>query len=341
MKSLFSRVFLAYWLSLLFAAGLSALVTTRDFPLLTRPERYVLIALAVLISAVAAWWVARSLGLPLRSLQSVMRRFAAGHLAARPDDTLLQRADELGAVSRAFDDMAERLSSLLSSQQHLLRELSHEMRAPLARLRVAIDLIDQTGQPRSRHIERVAQEADRLERLADGVLTYARMEQESRLRRCEPVDLADLAQLALHDVCFERQLPESAFNLDAPDPVPAQGDPALLRIAIENLLRNAAIHGATAQAIQVSVRQREARAVLEVRDHGPGVDDADLPQLFRPFSRLPRAPSTLGEKPGNGLGLAIVARVAKLHAGSARARNAEGGGLAVTLVLPVQQATIP
>jgi signal transduction histidine kinase len=303
----------------------------------SQPERYLLIALAVLISAAAAYWVARTVGEPIRSLQTVTQRLAAGQLAARPDDALLHRGDELGALSRAFDDMAERMSTLLSSRQHLLRELSHEMRAPLARLRVAVDLIDQADHPHSRNLARVEQEADRLERLADGVLTYARMEQETGLRRSEGVDFVALAALAAHDICFELKLPDEAFVIDAPATLTLQGDPALLQIAIENLLRNAATHGGTVPAVQVSVQESLDFARLVVRDHGMGVDPQDLSRLFKPFSRLPRPHGTGTTPPGNGLGLAIVAQVAKLHGGLVHAGNARGGGLEVTFELPVKR----
>lgn len=427
MKSLFTRVFLAYWLSLLFAAGLSALVTTRNFtgptppdnarlareaqkhlnqggvtelrrwaarlnagqdlpvvhvfddaghdigggpgpvPMLiaagpgpmearianeagqtftviagprgrfespfSRPERYLLIALAVIISAAGALWVAHSIGTPIRSLQSLTQRLAAGNLSLRPDVTLMQRADELGSLSRAFDNMAERMSTLVTGHQHLLRELSHEMRAPLARLRVALDLLDQQQTPQPRLLARASQEADRLEQLANGVLSYARMEQETGLRRREPVDVAALVGIAVHDVLFEMQLPESACEIDAGCGASVPGDAVLLQIAIENVLRNAVRYGGTSPAVQITVRNERERVVVQVRDHGPGVDAIDLPRLFKPFSRLhpPASQST----PGNGLGLAIVAQVMKLHGGHAHARNAHGGGLLVTLEIPL------
>lgn len=298
-------------------------------------ERAALILLAVLVSASAAFWVARSIGRPLRSLQIVSQRLASGSLAARPDPGLLHRRDEIGALSRDFDNMAERLSSLLASRQHLLRELSHEMRAPLARLRVALDLMDLKGGAPDRHLLRVSQEADRLEKLANGVLTYARMEQESQLQRIEPIDLQQLAADAVVDICYELQLQPAAFALASSGDAMLEGDSALLRNAVENLLRNAATHGGTHPPVQLQIETAADRICLLVRDHGAGVNDSDLPRLFKPFSRLPPpARASAPPPPGNGLGLAIVAQVAKLHHGSVAAHNAAAGGLIIRLELP-------
>jgi signal transduction histidine kinase len=298
-------------------------------------ERGLLIVLALLSTAAMAWSVAHSIGRPLRGLQSVSRRLAGGDLGARPDAAILDRKDEIGLLGRDFDEMAYRLSVLLKSREYLLRELSHEMRAPLARLRVALDLMDLDAGAHGRHLERISREADRLERLANGVLNFARIEQDARLRHVEPVDLVALSMQAITDVSFELKIPAHTYSLRAAGDATVRGDPPMLRVAIENLLRNAAVYAGVDRSIDVQLLGVDDRVRFIVRDHGPGVASADLPKLFQPFTHLDRAAQlSSGEHTGTGLGLAIVAQIAKLHEGSAKAENAEGGGLRVTIDLP-------
>jgi signal transduction histidine kinase len=298
-------------------------------------ERWLLIALALLSTAAMAWSVARSIDRPLRSLQSVSRRLAAGDLGARPDGAILDRKDEIGSLGRDFDEMAYRLSVLLQSREYLLRELSHEMRAPLARLRVALDLMDLDVGAHGRHLERISREAGRLERLANGVLNFARIEQDARLRHVESVDLVALSMQAINDICFELKIPAHTYSLRAEGDVTVRGDPPMLRVAAENLLRNAAVYAGVEHLIDVQLCRAGNRVCFIVRDHGPGVAPTDMPKLFQPFTHLDRAAQlSSGEHTGTGLGLAIVAQIAKLHEGSAKAENAEGGGLRVTIELP-------
>jgi signal transduction histidine kinase len=296
-------------------------------------ERWMLVLLALVTTALAAYLVARSIGTPLQQLQLVSARLADGELSARPEGSMLRRSDEIGALGRGFDTMADRLAMLLNLHKHLLRELSHEMRSPLARMRVALDLIEVDPALAQASLARIAAEADRLESLASSVLGYARLEQETRLRRTQSVDLVVVAANAISDVRFELRLPPEAFVLSAPPVLAVEGDALLLQQAVENLLRNAASHGRSARPVAVSI-QAEPEVRLRVCDHGSGVVPADVGRLFMPFTRLGNLESDAGSATGNGLGLAIVAQIAKLHGGSVRAENATEGGLSVELILP-------
>ncbi len=283
--------------------------------------RMTMLLLALLVSALAAWLIARALSRPVRGLQDATRALAGGELDTRLTGPIVERRDELGQLARDFNDMAARLEAAQRSQRELLRNVSHELRSPLARLRVALGLAerDAGGHP---SLARIEKEADRLDWLIGEILQFARA--DAGAPRLEVFDLAELLGELVRDTRYEcGDRPRIECNADQSVPVRAQRE--ALSSAIENILRNAAHHARSRVDVGLT---REARGLLlSVADDGGGVPEDELGLLFEPFYR--------GDKVGTaGLGLAIARRVTELHDGEISARNRPGGGLEVRLRLP-------
>jgi two-component system sensor histidine kinase CpxA len=269
----------------------------------------------------------------MRALGAATRDLAGGNLDARVAAQVSARADELGTLARDFDAMAARLRDLMRGREQLLRDVSHELRSPLARMRVAVGLARQPGSDAGRELVRLESEIERLDRLIGQVLHLARLDAAVRTELTDSVDLVELIDGIARDAAFEAQ-PRSvtvAWQPPAAAP-PVRGNPAWLASAIENVVRNAVRYTAAGSAVELAVAHDAERVHIVVRDHGPGVPASELTHIFEPFHRV--AESRTRETGGDGIGLAITARVLAAHGGSARAENAPGGGLRVTLSLP-------
>ncbi len=236
------------------------------------------------------------------------------------------RRDELGLLARDFNRMGERLQTQIQSQRQLLRDVSHELRSPLARLRVATALAERaTPEERETIWPRLTRECDRLEALIGEILALARLDAEpGTARDC------DLHQLT-EQLRQQATLAHPALRIDnrIPPGLTLRGWPDMLERALDNLLRNAARFTPTDQPIEVHMQESADRLQLSVRDHGPGAPDEDLARLGTPFFR--------GSKPtgaGHGLGLAIARRAAERHGGQLRLSNHPEGGFVATLDLP-------
>jgi two-component system sensor histidine kinase CpxA len=215
--------------------------------------------------------------------------------------------------------------------------VSHELRSPLARIRMALALAqrraDQAAQPDLARIER---EAEKLDELVGNVMTLSRLRTATAPRR-DVVKLGSLVSEVVDDARFER--PEAKLDYAPTGDVQVLGDPAGLKSAVENVVRNALIYSDPKQPIEVRVENGGGEAVVRVLDHGPGVAPEDLARIFEPFFRADK--SRDHAHGGQGIGLAITARVMELHAGSVEARNREGGGLEVILKLPLRERPEP
>jgi two-component system sensor histidine kinase CpxA len=273
---------------------------------------------------------------PVERLQSSARSLAAGNLDARVGEEFSSRRDELGVLARDFDVMAEHVRNLIASKEDLLRGMSHELRSPLARLRVALGLARRPGEDLSRQLDRIELEAERLDTLIGQML------QLSQLRAAEPAHLREEVELTtlLTEVVEDARLEANAQNKEvawAPNmSVTVEGDQRLLRSAIENVLRNAVRFTASGTAVRAQLQHEDSRARLLIEDEGPGVPDPELARIFEPFYRV--AESRDRDSGGTGLGLAITARIVALHGGKVTARNGAGGGLHVEIALPARTA---
>ncbi|MGE3275927.1 MAG: sensor histidine kinase [Vicinamibacterales bacterium] len=288
--------------------------------------------LAILISGLACFILARYLAAPLRHVRDTSRRLAAGDLEARVGPSAGRRNDEVGEVVRDFDMMAGRLQALVHAQSQLLSDMSHELRSPLARLNVALELARRKAAPAAQpDLDRIVLEADRMNDLIGRILALARA--ESGAGRSETdVDLAGVLRHVTDDARYEAERQHKSVTLEAERLPPVPGDPELLASAIDNVVRNAVRYTREGTTVEVGARPDAGDVVVEVRDHGPGVAPGELERIFTPFHRS--EPARNRATGGVGLGLAIARRAIDLHHGTIAAANAGNGGLVVTIRLP-------
>jgi two-component system, OmpR family, sensor kinase len=301
--------------------------------LLFAPDvRVVLIIAALLLSGLVCWSLARYLSKPVERLQSGARSLAAGNMEARVGQEFSRRRDELGVLARDFDTMADHVRNLIASKENLLRAMSHELRSPLARLRVACDLARRPGADVSRQLDRIELEAERLDTLIGQILQLSHLRAVPTLPR-EPLDLTSLMNEIIEDARLEAGAAEKTVNWSSPgQAMIVDGDHGLLRSAIENVLRNAVRFTKPASAVTVRADRAGPEVSIVIDDRGPGVPEADLQRIFEPFYRV--AESRDRDSGGTGLGLAITARIVSLYGGNVRARNTPEGGLRVEIGLP-------
>ena len=296
--------------------------------------------IALVVSAVVCFFLARYLVSPVDQLRRATRQIASGDLDVRVSTKLKGRNDELGLLASDLDTMSERVRNLLELKQQLLRDVSHELRSPLARLQLALSLArrqENTGV--ERQLARIACEADRLEELIARTLTLARLERPMQGLESVPLDIAELLTNIVSDVGIEAEARGSTVALETERPLPVTGDPELLRSAMENVIRNAVRYGPPGSKVGIESRRTGTQIEVMVRDSGPGVPEKDLELIFEPFYRVDAARNrAVG---GDGLGLAIAARAVGIHGGRIRARNLDKGGLVVQLSLPVLQEPAP
>jgi two-component system, OmpR family, sensor kinase len=297
----------------------------------TSNVRVVLFAFALGISGFVCWWLARYVSKPVERLQSSARSLAAGNLDSRVGEEFSRRKDELGVLARDFDTMADHVRELIASKESLLRAMSHELRSPLARLRVALSLA-RRGSDVGRQYDRIELEAERLD------VIIGQMLQLSHLRAVEPnlprvpVDLTTLLTEVVEDARIEATAANKLVDWSPTVSVEIEGDHDLMRSAIENVLRNAVRFTKEGTPVEVAMTREGGDTRIIIEDHGPGVPENELAKIFEPFHRV--AESRDRDSGGTGLGLAITARIVNLYGGEVVARNRDGGGLSVEIKLP-------
>jgi two-component system sensor histidine kinase CpxA len=283
----------------------------------------------VLFSAIAllSWVLAFQFASPLNKLAAAVRRFGAGDLGARVRST---RRDEFGELARAFDQMADRIQTLVTAERRLLQDISHELRSPLARLSLAAELA-RTSPDRESAAARVNKEVRRLTDLVEILLEVTRAEGDASERSRDDVALGALIREIVEDCGMEAGVRGCRLVLKGAGQSHLCGDRELLRRAIENIVRNAIRHAPEGSAIDITLNGSPSNASLAIRDYGPGVPTEALSSIFKPFFRLDHARDSASG--GVGLGLAIAQRAIELHAGRVWAENA-GPGLRVCVTLP-------
>lgn len=292
--------------------------------------------LVFLTAGLVCYGLARYVVRPVTKLRSATRRLADGDLSSRVSAELGSRRDEFGELGRDFDLMADRIEALVRSHQGLMRDVSHELRSPLARMQVALELARaQSGPAAAASLDRIALESERLNVLIDRLLTLARNE-SGEVNSTRAVNLTELVQGVCADAEFEAKPGGAILNCTAEPDCIINGDPDLLRSAVENVVRNAMRYSPAGARVDVELSRfsavNESDCRIVVRDHGPGVPQDRLTDIFAPFVRVEadRGRST----GGIGLGLSITERAVKLHRGTITAHNAPDGGLVVEISLP-------
>lgn len=291
---------------------------------------------AALISALVSFFLARSLTAPLEGLRLATRKIAAGDMDTRVRQSIPQRHDEFSQLATDFDLMAERLQTMQQANRRLLRDVSHELRSPLARLSVAVELARKKGADNIRsELDRIELEGERLESLVNDVLGLLRETSEHSPKRDEDLDLTELLNELVEVVNYEVAEGKPGILWRPEQPVIYHGDRELLWRTMENLLRNALRHTDPEQGVELSLwtdgRGRELNMV--VRDHGAGVPEEELEKIFQPFYRVQESRDR--SSGGHGIGLAIAAAAVARHGGQIHASNAVGGGLSVRVSLPM------
>ena len=288
------------------------------------PEHIFVLAAGVLL----CYWLALYLTSPVRKLEKAVERFGRGDLSARVGSN---RRDELGQLARTFDRMAGRIETLLTAERRLLLDISHELRSPLARLGVAVELA-RSGDDLNSALNRIQKESDRLNALVGQLLQVTRAEGDPSSLRHAPLRLDELVQQLVDDSSIEAAAHGCELKYEKREPVTVAGDPELLRRAVENVIRNAIRYAPRETAVEVSLARNNGKAVVGVRDQGSGVPEEALPRLFDAFYRAEGDRDRASG--GIGLGLSIALRAIELHKGSIRAKNAQPG-LEVEMELPV------
>ncbi|TGG93239.1 HAMP domain-containing protein [Natronospirillum operosum] len=295
-------------------------------------ERLTWTLLALLVSGMLSLWLANSLSRPLRLLRTTSRSLASGKLESRVPAVVSRRADDIGQLGQDFDHMAERLQSLIEAQQKLLSNISHELRSPLTRLQIALGIARQRVEDDSAapQLDRIEREAQRLEAMIAQLLQLSRLENRLQHMDMQPIDLGKMLRTIADDANFEARAQNREVTLKSALPVRVIGDQMLLNSAIENVVRNAVKYTPEESEVVIDTAQQGEWVIIQVEDAGTGVPAQDLPHLFEPFFR-----ATNTQQGGSGLGLSITRQAVEAHNGTVRAENVEGGGLRITLTLPI------
>ena len=302
---------------------------------LSRPRVFVLpLLVTALLSGLLCYWLARYLLQPVNRLRQATRGIAAGDFSQRVAPGLGARRDEIADLARDFDHMSGHVEQLMASQIQLLGDISHELRSPLARLVVALELAQQKqGGESSAEFERIALEVDRMNELIGQVLAITRMESGAGGIALETVELSELLENLVENCNFEIGPDDKRVEITESEQAMVECNPALLTSALENVIRNAADYTEPGTAVEVVMQTSNDGLLIKIRDHGPGVPESMLGRIFDPFVRVGQARDR--GSGGYGLGLAIARRSIELHGGEISAANHPDGGLQTTIRLPV------
>jgi len=290
---------------------------------------------ALLVSGLICSLLTRYFTAPILRLREMSQKLADGDLSVRAGSGLAQRRDEIGDLVRDFNAMASRIEELVSRQRQLTSDISHELRSPLARLNVALDL----GRERKGNdpaFEQMEEDIRLLDEMIGRLLTIAKLDTSAPQVPMMDLDLADVLSQVAHHAEFESKEPNGAIRLTSAEGCIVWGNAELLHSAIENVIRNAIRYTESGTVVEVRLERDTsssgANICLVVRDYGPGVPESELKNIFQPFYRLTDARDR--QSGGTGLGLAIADRVVRIHGGTIRAENAAPRGLSIEIFLP-------
>jgi two-component system sensor histidine kinase CpxA len=290
-----------------------------------------------LLVALFCLLLARHITRPILLLEEAATSMAGGDLSVRTLPALRGRTDELASMAAAFDGMAERIDMLLRTQRQMLADISHELRSPLTRIGVSLELL-RRGE--TDVLEPMQADLDRLNIMIGQVLELTRFELQETSIASREVDLKGLLEDVVESANYEGRSTAKTVHLTAPAGLcKVMGEAAALRSCVENIVRNALQHSPPGGLIEIMLQQAaSAQITLRVDDSGPGVPEDSLGKLFTPFFRVPG--SSESHPHGSGLGLSISARVVARHGGTIAAANRSPHGLSVILTLPSAPARV-
>lgn len=297
----------------------------------------------LLMVTVFCFWLAHHIVAPIQGIQSAARRVAAGDLTVRAPVEISERHDELAALAADFDVMVERMGAFVRSHKDLLSTVSHELRSPLTRLIMSLALLRKQSPDSEELLQRMEHDVERVDTLMGQLLTFARLETGLSSAGRDSVNLSQLVEEVVADGDFEARSSGKSVRLQAEeDVVIERADQQALRSACENIVRNAIRFTAPGSEVKVILRTEKlgssSQAILSVRDHGPGVPEELLQQIFEPFFRAKAPKGDPRANNGTGLGLAIALEAIRQHRGTIIASNANPVGLEVKITLPSRAA---
>ncbi len=292
------------------------------------PLPWIIAALLIVLFSLLWWWpMVRHITRPLRAMNRATEEIAQGCLKVKLDE---KRIDEIGCLGRSINHMAMRLDGFITGQKRFLSDVAHELCAPLARLRMGLAVMEKSIDVRQREdFADVEEEADKIAELVDEILAFSRAELRPEAVVLTSISVAEIVKRIL----VREKWPEDRFKFSLEPDLMIKANTELLFRALVNLLRNALRYSGSGGVVEISSSRCGAEVVLEVRDYGPGVPEAELKRIFEPFYRL--EPDRNRRFGGSGLGLAIVKTCIEACQGKVRARNLMPSGLNVTIELPV------
>ncbi len=289
----------------------------------------------ILTAGLFCYGLARYLTSPIGKLRRATQKFADGDLQTRVASEIGNRRDEVAKLAEDFDEMAERIESLVTAEKRLTQDISHELRSPLARLNVALELARAKANPETHSLlQRIETESFRLNEMISRLLTLSKLETDSENFEKREINLTKLFEQIVADADFEANANGKSVSILQKAETKVFGNESLLRSAIENVLRNAVRYTKDETSVEVSLEKKNKNAVITVRDFGAGVPEAELEKLFRPFYRVQAARDR--KSGGIGLGLAIAERAVHAHNGTIKAENLKNG-LLVKISLPLKE----
>ncbi|MBX2857230.1 MAG: HAMP domain-containing protein [Cellvibrionaceae bacterium] len=294
----------------------------------------VMIGFAFLGSGAVAVLLARYITSPIKQLYLATERIAAGDFQSHVADSVGRRKDEIAALARRFDFMAKELDSATKNQQNLLRDVSHELRSPLARMQLIADMLKHSSDEGRGELQgRLSKELNELESLIDEVMTLTRFETEAVALSLEKTDIIAVLAPLIDDASFEADaLNKSVLYVHHQAPLLVNLAATYFCRAVENLIRNAIRHTPENSEVRVELKAVKQQLVIVVSDCGEGVDQSELSKIFSPFYRSSTARARYK---GAGIGLALAERIVKSHNGEISAKNKPSGGLEVSISLPL------
>jgi len=311
------------------------LIQLKRFQQFPGPDQstWILRILAVIVTGgLVCYGLARYLTSPIVKLQRATKHLASGELQTRVGEKMSKGGDELSQLARDFNEMAERIESLVTSEKRLTQDISHELRSPLARMNVALEIAKGKANPETQTIlERIEKESNRLNEMISKLLILSKLESGAQELEKQSVNLRKIVEEIVADADFEAQAKDKSVKITEIENSRFLGSENLVRSAIENVLRNAVRYTDEKTAVEVSLKNLNGDAVIDIKDHGGGVPENELENLFRPFYRVGEARER--KSGGVGLGLAIAQRAVFAHKGTIRAENVDDG-LRVEIKLP-------
>ncbi|WP_109486331.1 ATP-binding protein [Occallatibacter savannae] len=282
-------------------------------------------------TGILCWIAAAGVISPIRRIANSIAQFGQGDLSVRVET---DRPDEIGQLSRSFNDMAERMERLITSERRLLSDISHELRSPLARLKFAMKLARTSSDPAAA-LERIERDVNRIASLVSDIVAINGVEDNPALGEQKEICIRDIIDEVTGDCSLEAQARGCRIVVSGDVCGQVHGNPELLRRAVENIVRNAIRYSPEKTAVEVTLSEDQSDAHITVRDYGPGVPDQAMERIFDPFFRVEEARNTNGG--GSGLGLSIAKRAVRVHRGEIVAKNATPG-LRVNITIPLTRA---